>query len=79
MVEFASCHWPNLKCFCFEIMEPNQGPYTILSDGKYQCGECKKVTGDTIKGMKIHITKIHEPEQGTPKKQKKKSKKKSSS
>ena len=50
MVEFASCHWPNLKCFCFEIMEPNQGPYTILSDGKYQCGECKKVTGDTIKG-----------------------------
>ena len=70
-MEFASCHWPNLNCFCFEIMERNQGPYTKLSDGNYQCSECEKVIGNTLKGIKIHITKIHEKEPGTQKKQKK--------
>ena len=57
-------------------MEPNQGPYTIFRDGKYHCVDCKKVIGNTKTGMKIHITKIHEPEPGTPKKHKNKSKKK---
>ena len=76
MVEFASCHWPNLTCYCYQNMEPNQCPYTIFSDGKYHCGDCKKEVGETTKGMKIHISRIHEPDQEKAKKQKKKSKKK---
>ena len=67
-MDLGSCHWPNLTCFCFEMMERNRIQYTI-SEGKFKCTLCDFETGKNSHGIGIHYGRKH-PDAEKPKKPK---------